>query len=37
MVWIGIHMTDSIQKEKFIVVADYVSLAKNMDCQQSEI
>lgn len=31
---IGINMTDSIQRERFIVDVDYVSLEKNMDYQQ---
>ena len=31
---IGINMMDSIQKEKYIVVADYVNLARDTDCLQ---
>ena len=31
---IGINMMDSIQKEKYIVAADYVSLAIDMACRQ---
>lgn len=37
MAWIGIHMMDSIQSEKFIVDVDRVSLVKSMDCQPLEI
>lgn len=37
MAWIGIHMMDSIQREKFIVDVDCVSLVKSMDCQPLEI
>lgn len=31
---IGINMKDSTQKGKYIVVADYVNLARDMDCRQ---